>query len=127
MRVSPFIPLVLLAAVGCSRSALSPLGNLDGTWEWQLNRNPSGSSITLSLTTSSTMVSGAGTVCGVGPACSPGAVTITGQSVGTVFQLTIQGGSGFVATYRGRMTGRNEMNGVWTEANDSNTVILDRM
>jgi len=125
MRVSLLASLVLLTTVGCGHSLLSP-GSLDGRWEWQFNRNPAGSSVSLSLTTAASAVSGTGTICGVGPACSPGAVTITGQSTGMSVQLTIRDDSGFVATYAGLFIGPNELDGTWVEGTASNTVIFYR-
>ena len=125
MRVSLLASLVLLTTVGCGHSLLSP-GSLDGRWEWQFNRNPAGSSVSLSLTTAASAVSGTGTICGVGPACSPGAVTITGQSTGMSVQLTIRGDSGFVDTYAGLFMGPNELDGTWVEGTASNTVIFYR-
>ena len=125
MRVSLLASLVLLTTVGCGHSLLSP-GSLDGRWEWQFNRNPAGSSVSLSLTTAASAVSGTGTICGVGPACSPGAVTITGQSTGMSVQLTIRDDSGFVATYAGLFMGPNELDGTWVEGTASNTVIFYR-
>ncbi len=126
MRVSLLASLVLLTTVGCGHSLLSPSSSLDGRWEWQFNRNPAGSSVTLSLTTARSAVSGTGTICGVGPACSPGAVTITGQSTGTSVQLTIRGDSGFLATYEGHFVGPNELDGTWVEGTALNTVIFYR-
>ena len=125
MRVSLLASLVLLTTVGCGHSLLSP-GSLDGRWEWQFNRNPAGSSVSLSLTTAASAVSGTGTICGVGPACSPGAVTMTGQSSGMSVQLTIRDDSGFVATYAGLFIGPNELDGTWVEGTASNTVIFYR-
>ena len=126
MRGSLLASLVLLTTVGCGHSLLSPSSSLDGRWEWQFNRNPAGSSVTLSLTTARSAVSGTGTICGVGPACSPGAVTITGESTGTSVQLTIRGDSGFLATYEGHFVGPNELDGTWVEGTAFNTVIFYR-
>src|SRR5438132_11046559 len=108
MRVSLLASLVLLTTVGCGHSVLSP-SSLDGRWEWQFNRNPAGSSVSLSLTTAASAVSGTGTICGVGPACSPGAVTITGQYTVMSVQLTIRVISGFVATYTGIFLWPNQL------------------
>ena len=127
MRASLFAPLLFLAVLSCDHTSLfSPAGTLDGTWEWQFNRNPSGSSITLSLTTTGTSIVGSGGICGVGPACAPGAVAITGQGSGLTFRLTIQGDAGYVATYSGQLIGRNELSGTWTQGNASNTIIFYR-
>jgi hypothetical protein len=117
----------VLAAVGCNSSRLYPADYLDGEWGWQLNANPGGSSINLSLATAGTKVTGSGRICGVGPrACSPGPVTITGEHAGVAFDLTIRGGSGFVVTYLGQLVGQNELQGTWTEATDSGPVIFYR-
>ena len=126
MRTALLVPLFLLSVVDCDRSGLAPAGDLDGEWQWQFNANPSGSSVTLTLTTVGPTVTGRGTVCGIGPACSPGAVTIIGQCAGMSFTLGIHGGNGFVATYKGQVVSRNELRGTWTEATDSNTVIFFR-
>ncbi len=135
MRVSLLAALVLLTMVGCGRSDLFPFDSIEGQWDWQFNANPAGSGVSLSLTTSGSAVRGTGAICGVGPACSPGAVMITGQltraatrviSAGTSFQLTIRGDSGFVATYVGQLVSRNELKGTWVEGNASNTMIFYR-
>ena len=126
MRASLFLPLIFLAAVSCDHSSLlSPL-SLDGTWEWQFNRNPSGSSMTLSLAAVGSKVIGSGGICGVGPACTPGSVTVTGQASGMSFQFTIQSDSGYVATYSGQLIGRDQLSGTWTQGGRSNTVIFYR-
>jgi hypothetical protein len=120
------VPLVLLSVLCCDQSALSPVGNLDGAWQWQFNANPSGSNISFSLATTGPMVAGTGRVCGIGPACSPGLVTITGQCDGMSFEITIQGDSDFAATYAGRLMNRNTLSGTWIEGTDSNTVVFYR-
>ena len=126
MRVSPAAALLFAAAVGCRGSLLSPRSNLDGQWEWQFNRNPSGSSISFSLSTAGSLVTGSGNVCGVGPLCSPGPVTVTGQCALASFQFTLRGSQGFLATYTGKLVGQNELTGVWTQGSDTNTVIFYR-
>src|SRR5881396_2502694 len=98
MRRSFVHLLALVGGMAC-QSFLSPGGNLAGTWEWEFNRNPSGSSITLSLATAGTSVTGTGSICGVGPACSPGSVTITGEHTVNAFRLTIRDQLAFMATY----------------------------
>jgi len=126
MHLTRLVALLLLTAVGCGQSGLSPFGGLNGQWQWQFNGNPAGSGVTLSLATAGPTVTGTGTICGVGPACSPGAVTITGRSTSATFQLTIQGDSSFVATYSGALIGPNELKGTWVEGNEANTVIFYR-
>jgi hypothetical protein len=120
--------LVFLVALVCVSACqlFSPGGNLDGTWRWEYNRNPSGSSITLSLTTAGTNVTGAGNICGVGPACSPGPVTITGQQTLNNFDLTIRDQNAFMATYSGQLIHGNELKGSWRHGADSGSVVFFR-
>jgi len=121
-----FVALLALAGAIACPSSLSPRGNLDGMWEWEFNRNPSGSSITLSLATAGPTVTGTGTICGVGPACSPGSVTITGEHTGGAFQLTIRDQVAFTATYSGQVLSSNELRGTWLHGSDSGTVVFYR-
>jgi len=127
MRDSLLVAVLLLSTTGCNTSPLSSNGSLAGAWGWDLNRNPSGSSINLSLATVGTTVTGTGEVCGIGPrACSPGSVTITGQRAGVAFQFTVRGDSGFLATYSGQVISQNELRGTWTQTGHSNTVVFHR-
>src|SRR5256885_16117012 len=125
MRRSFAVLLALPGAIACQAS-LSPQRNLDGTWEWEFNRNPSGSSITLSVATAGATVTGTGNICGAGPACSPGAVTITGEHTGNAFQLTIRDQLSFTATYSGQMVNGKELRGSWVHGSDSGTVVFYR-
>ena len=125
MRRSFVALLALIGAFGC-QSFLSSRGNLDGTWQWELNRNPSGSSITLSLATAGTKVTGTGNICGVGPACSPGPVTIAGQHTLGTFELTIRDQNSYVATYSGQILHGNELQGFWRHGSDSANVVFLR-
>ena len=125
MRRALAAVLALTGAMAC-RSSLSPGGSLDGTWEWEFNRNPSGSSMTLSLATTGSTVTGAGTICGVGPACSPGSVTVTGQHIGNAFDLTIRDQTAFTATYSGQLVSSNQLRGTWLHGSDSGSVIFNR-
>jgi len=121
------VTILLLTASSCGQSGVGPFGGgLDGQWEWQFNRNPSGSNITFSLVTTGGTVTGTGTICGAGPACTPGPVSVTGQTAGATFQLTIRGDSSFVATYKGERVGSDELKGTWAEGNSSATVIFYR-
>jgi hypothetical protein len=125
VRRSLVAVLALTGAMAC-QSSLSSRGNVDGTWEWELNRNPSGSSITLSLVTNGETVTGSGTICGVGPACSPGPVTITGQHAGQAFELTLRDSTALTATYSGELVSSDQLRGTWRHGSDSATVILNR-
>jgi len=121
-----FVPLFALVGAMACQSFLSPGGNLDGTWEWEFNRNPSGSSVTLSLATAGTGVTGTGNICGVGPACSPGPVTIAGQHTLNTFELTIRDQNAFMATYSGHLVHSNELRGSWRHGSDSANVVFFR-
>ena len=120
--------LVFLVALVCVSACqlFSPGSNLDGTWQWEYNRNPSGSSITLSLTTAGTKVTGTGSICGVGPTCSPGPVTITGQQTLNTVDLTIRDQNAFMATYSGQLIHDNELKGTWRYGADSGSVVFFR-
>jgi len=126
MRASSLASILLLVAGSCSQPTLPFLGTLAGQWEWQFNANPAGSSISLSLSTHGADVTGTGTVCGVGPNCAPGAVTITGQSEIRSFHLTIRAVSGFLATYVGQFVGPNELKGTWADGTDSGSTVFYR-
>ncbi len=123
--------LTLLALAGCE-STISPrgpsTGDLDGKWGWESNGNPAGSYAVLTLATASNSVGGTGVICGIGPHCNPGPVTITGTHVPEFgpFALTIKGGAGYLATYTGQFVGRDQLQGTWKEASGSGTVILNR-
>jgi len=117
--------LALVGALAC-QSLFSPGDSLDGKWEWEFNRNPSGSSITLSLATVGTRVTGTGNICGVGPACSPGLVTIAGQHVLNTFELTIRNQDTLIATYSGQFVRTNELRGTWLHGSDSANVVFFR-
>ncbi|PYP10770.1 MAG: hypothetical protein DMD59_04680 [Gemmatimonadetes bacterium] len=121
-----FVALLALASAMACQSSLSPRSNLDGMWEWEFNRNPSGSSITLSLATAGPTVTGTGTICGVGPACSPGSVTITGEHTVNAFRLTIRDQLAFMATYSGQVLSNKELRGTWLQGSDSGTVVFYR-
>ena len=122
-RVFSLATLLLLMSCG---SSVSPFVGLDGAWQWQFNENPAGSGITLNLFTSGETVSGSGTICGVGPACRPGSVTIEGRRTGIAVQLTLRGDSSYVAAYSGYLVSLNELKGRWLVGADSSTVILFR-
>ncbi len=125
-----FAALLALVSILACQSWLSPGGNLDGTWEWEFNRNPSGSSITLSLATAGTSVTGTvtgtGNICGIGPACSPGPVTIAGKHTLNTFEITIHDQNAFMATYSGHVVHSNEIRGTWHQGSDSATVAFYR-
>jgi len=127
MRTSVLAALLILGAVACNRSPLSPTSSLNGTWVGNLTRN--WWTINLSLATAGREISGAGAVCSVpsaARACQPGSVTIEGQRTTTQFQLTVQRDSGFVATYSGQLVGENELRGIWVQGGRSDSVVFHR-
>src|SRR5260370_16223344 len=58
---------VLLTFVSCGTPA-RPRDGLNGNWAWEHNRNPSGSSMNLSLRTAGSNVTRAGACYGIAPA-----------------------------------------------------------
>ena len=120
------IAVVAVAGAMACQSSFFPSSNLDGRWEWEFNRNPSGSNITFSLVTVGIRVTGSGNICGVGPACAPGPVTITGQHAGRVFDLTIRDSTALVATYSGQLVNGSELRGTWLSGSDSGVVVFHR-
>ncbi len=127
MRPVLLIAVVLLSLVACSSAASQ---NLDGRWAWEANLNPSGSYMTLSLTTADNNVTGTGRSIGVGPRGVVDSITITGRrsrSLGSLtFRLTFNFARGRVGTYSGQLVGPNQLQGTWTEADQSHTVIFYR-
>jgi hypothetical protein len=132
MRLIRVLATISLAGLAACESTSSPggpsSGDLDGQWGWQWNGNPGGSYMSLTLSTAGTSVTGTGGVCGIGPNCSPGSVTITGEHVPGFgpFTLTIKGGGGYGATYAGQFKGKDQLEGTWTEGSQSNSVIFNR-
>ena len=78
-------------------------------------------SMDFSLATSGSNATGTGVICGVGPECRPGPVSITGTWSDGTFQLTFQG-TGFVATLSGHLVGDNELDGTWSGAYSGNSI-----
>jgi hypothetical protein len=126
-RVSRALLLVALVGplIACSSSPVSTPA-INGTWQWQGNGNPGGSSITLILATEGDNITGTGTKCGAGSSCNPGAITITGAWSRTSFAMAIKGGGGYVASYDGGMVSDNELSGTWTVGTSSYPVIFYR-
>ena len=122
---------LLLTLVACEPTTAPggpPSGDLDGRWGWQLNGNPGGSYITLTLATAGSSVNGTGGVCGIGGNCTPGPVTVSGTHTPTFgpFTLTLRGAGGWVATYAGSFVGAEQLQGTWTQGSQSHTVTLVR-
>ena len=127
MRLPLPLSILVLSLVACGAFPLFSNASLDGKWGWDMNRNPAGSSMNLSLATHGRSVTGSGQICGIGPrACSPGSVTVTGETLEGTFQFTLRGDSGFVATYTGQLVGQDELRGTWALTGQSNTVTFVR-
>ena len=116
-------PLASFSVSACT----TPLPNLDGKWGWSGNGNPGGSSINLTLVTAGTIVSGSGGICGIGPGCTPGTVTITGQRLPpSAFRITLTGNGDWAAIYSDQLVGNDSLEGTWTLGAQTNTATLVR-
>ena len=127
--VSLLLSVVLLTCPGISCAT----ADLDGTWGWEYNGNPAGSSMVLSLSTTGNDVTGAGVSYGVGPFSRVDSIKVTGRGVPAhglygAFDLTLNFASGLIVTYSCQLVGTNELEGTW--ASDSSpsytTVIFNR-
>lgn len=122
-------PLVLLSIASCySYTAPPSTGDLDGNWTWFCGC-PSGAEIDFSLTTSGRNVTGTGDICGVGPNCNPGPVTVKGEHVPGfgAFRLAFLNAGSLVATYSGQFVGQSQLEGTWTEATGSSIITFNRV
>ena len=115
--------LVVLAALGVSACGNS-IDDLAGNWGTA--PIPSGGGIEMRLSSADSHVSGTGQVCGVGPRCSPGAVTITGNPGSAGFYLAFHGDSGFAATFSGHLISQTELRGTWIDPTESYTISFYR-
>jgi hypothetical protein len=114
---------VLLTFVSCGTPA-GPRDGLNGNWAWEYNRNPSGSSMNLSLRTAGSDVTGTGVSYGIGPANKVDSITVVGHRAVVLvesFVLTLDFASGRVVTYSGQLVGASQLKGTWTEANQSHS------
>jgi hypothetical protein len=128
-RISFFAGLAFAGLAACHSSPSGPFsGGLDGKWAWDFNGNPGGSWMILTLATAGIDVSGTGVICGVGPSCNPGPVTITGQhGLGFgPFRLTVKGAGGYVATYAAQLVSDDQVQGTWTVSAQAYSVTLNR-
>jgi hypothetical protein len=78
--------------------------------------------------TAGAQVTGNGEICGIGPHCNPGAVTVTGDHVPTFgpFELTFTGPGGYQATYSGQFIGQDQLQGTWKSAGQTYPRTLNR-
>ena len=132
MRLVQLLAALALSGLDACESASSPTGpptgDLEGAWGWTGNGNPGGSWLTITLSTAGSVVTGTGVICGIGPHCNPGPVTITGLHIPEFgpFTLIIKGGGSYGATYAGQFVGFNELRGTWTEGSQSYPLIVSR-
>ncbi len=122
---------LLLMLAGCESGAFptaAATSDLAGRWGWAGNGNPGGSYMTLALSTAGSQVTGTGGVCGIGPSCNPGPVTVlgTGRAPLGSFTLVVTGAGGYLATYAGRLVGTDQIQGTWTTGSQSWQVVFDR-
>src|SRR6267143_229872 len=110
--IRPLALIVWLGVAACTSPTGSP-SLVAGSW--RTAALPSGSGIDLSLTTTGQLVEGTGhkqTLQFLADTLS-----VRGrQQAGGVFRLTITFGSGATATYSGRLVGRDQLDGTWTDA-----------
>ncbi len=129
MRPVGLLSAALLIVAGCTSAATGPASPaLVGQWGWQENGNPGGSYMTLTLAVAGSQVTGTGGVCGIGPNCSPGPVTVTGTGrtpLGS-FALTVRGEGGYLATYSGQVVGGDQLQGTWKAGSQSWGVVFNR-
>jgi len=126
--ITAFLSVVALLTVAVCASTTAPNCDLDGSWAWEWNRNPGGSSIDLILTTAGNTVSGTGVAYGVGPTSTPDSITISGQYAprSVTFGLTLSYRSGRVVTYTGMLTCPNKLQGTATDDGSSHALVFYR-
>ena len=119
MRLAPFVSLFFLLGSLPLQTACSPAPDLTGTWGWEYNENPAGSSSTMFLREASGAVTGTGFDRGVGPLAVTDTLAITGSRLGTSFGLHLTSHGGRSISYAGQLLGRDELQGTWIEAPDT--------
>jgi hypothetical protein len=126
MRHGPAVFACIVLAFAACESGTGSSYDLNGVWEWEWNRNPAGSDMTLSLATVGNEVTGTGLTHGIGPERIPASLTASGQQFRTLpyvtFRLTFTFASGRVVTYVGQLLGPDMMDGTWSEGDRTNTV-----
>jgi hypothetical protein len=120
--------MVTLLGLSAFQTDCSPTPDLTGSWQWEYNQNPSGSSMTLLLREASGTVTGSGSLLGVGPWAVPDTVTISGSRLGASFGLRLTSPSGTSIAYAGEVVGNHELRGTWivAPATTGNAVIFYR-
>ena len=126
--IRDFLRVVALLTVAACASTTAPKCDLNGSWAWEWNNNPGGSSIDLILTTAGNTVSGTGVAHGVGPTSTPDSITISGEYAPRflTFALTLSYRSGRVVTYTGMLDCPNKLQGTVTENGSSHALVFYR-
>ena len=102
MRIGVVLQVAaLLTLAACDSN--SPSCDLAGSWAWELNQNPAGSDLHLTLSTVGDSVTGLGLAHGIGPTRTPDSISIAGHvaSHSPAFDLTLDYYSGRAVTYGG--------------------------
>lgn len=116
----------LLALAGCD--SVSRSCELAGNWAWELNRNPSGSDLNLTLATAGASVTGRGLAHGIGPMHTPDSMAIIGRVApnSAAFDLTLDYVSGRVVTYAGALVCPGTLDVAATEGSHSFAIVFVR-
>jgi hypothetical protein len=123
-----FLSIAALLTLAVCQSTSGPDCSLDGTWAWEWNRNPSGSNLSLALTTAGSTVSGTGVGNGVGPDATPDSITISGTYAARwgTFSLTLSYRSGRVVMYTGTLHCPDKLEGTATAGGSPYSLVFYR-
>lgn len=127
MRLSAVLQaLVLLLLTACDST--SPSCGLAGNWAWQLNGNPSGSDLNLTLGTANYSVTGTGLAHGIGPMHTPDTIAIAGHVVpnSVTFDLALSYSSGRMVSYAGVLLCPDTLDVTATEGASSYAIVFVR-
>jgi hypothetical protein len=117
-----------LLTVAACESITAPNCPLDSGWMWEWNNNPSGSSLSLYLSTDGQTVSGIGVRYGVGPTATADPIIVSGRYTprfGSV-ELTLSHRSGRVTNYTGMLICPNKLQGTATDGGSPYPLVLYR-
>ena len=113
MHCGPFFVVVTLLPILSCESSSAPNCPLDGSWAWELNRNPSGSSLDLTLATAGSTVAGTGIAFGIGPTAAADSIAVSGNYAPSTesLDLTLSYRSGRVVTYSANLSCPDRLQG----------------
>ena len=117
MRLVFFLAVTALALTSACTSDLSPRCPIDGSWSWDSNNNPGGSSPYLALASVGDSVVGVGSATGIGPSSVVDSVTVSGRYIphAAVFGLTLSYRSGRIVTYAAGLVCPDKLQGTAQE------------